>query len=352
MSNDPKTETEVEKIAEKVEKATDSIFDDGEYDDGTKSIIGLEGDGDIFWVIQSFFWGIIKVVAVLGILFLLLWLIWKPSDSDFEMSNISEITKNINIPDLKSTQNDEVKTEPKSNIETENEMPLITIKKEKEKTGFMKMIDGIKGIFSSESSKKETDTTEIPKNKPKPKSIFLSLRSATINSQSVESISFELEKKRISYQEDVFYQSVVWLKNAKNLGEISPKLLRITHPVKRAQKIESALRQADNLFKESRFLQKQLQGEINELLKLGQNANETVGRIEENISKSLQHFSPDELATMLQQKIVIQKTAVEYLSKAKLRNTLLQNIRTFDGLLRKKSVPLLRPAMAVPAKNK
>ncbi len=365
MVDEKNPENETEDVSQSITEAAKSVFDDGEYDGDTKkSIIGLEGDGDFFWVIQSFFWSIIKFVGVFGIMALLLWLIWgSPEEKkDFINNNLPVIQKNIE-PESKNNLPNRTENNSK-NISEEENIPQED--SDKKPTGFQNMIKSIESFFGSNSKKdinknleNKNNTEDNSENNPNQKTEaeilsekFKELKSLPLNKPSVENMAFDLEKNRVSYQEDVFFQSIVWLRKAKNLGEISSDILRIGNPVKRSKKIEEALVQSDVLFKESHFLQRQLQGEINELLKLGKGANDTVGNIEKSISNQLKKFNPTKLATLLQQKISVQKKAVEYLSSAKLRNTLLQNIQTFDGLLRKKSIPLLMPARISPAKKK
>ena len=143
MSNNKKNKNEIEKVAQEVERATASIFDDGEYDEEGNSVIGLEGDGDIFWLIQSFFWSVIKTVSVLGIVFLLLWIIWGgDSSKKIDLKDFSE-TKTT----LKHIEDQSKKLHIKLNLE--------------EKTGFMTMIDSIKHFFSSDKDLEKNPQVDL-----------------------------------------------------------------------------------------------------------------------------------------------------------------------------------------------
>ena len=121
-------------------------------------------------------------------------------------------------------------------------------------------------------------------------------------------------------------------------------MVRQGSPATRSAQVEAILAEADLLFIESANLQAQLQREIDYFLAEGTAANTETERLEGEIATTLQKLDPVNLESLVNQKIDSQKQASLFMSNAKIRDTLLRNIQTFDRLLRQQSIPLLNPA--------
>ncbi len=155
--------------------------------------------------------------------------------------------------------------------------------------------------------------------------------------------AFFLEKARISKQSNIIIDAVIWLKTAKSLGEISTVVLRIQSPETRAQKIEETLVALDKSFEESKKIQGKLRQQGEKALLKFEQENRIIEALNTQIESEIQHLQPQNITTLLSQKIEAQKRAVEFGSQGKLLKTLFLNIQNFDQLLRSLSVPMANP---------
>ena len=315
-SLDPKSSPTLTSKEEVLETPAESLEDSPQDVFGDDA--GLEQDGDIFWDIQRVAWGIIKTVGTLGVLGILIWLIWKPG----------------------ITSPQEVTTEEKIIIE-EPTVPVITTEEptpEEEPSFWSK-------VFKSEDKIEPTQAPPEVVSKPTlPVEPQIQTQESETSNPDPQNIAYQLETDRSFHSGGPLPQAVTWLKEAKNIGEISLEIIRGTGPPVRAQKVEAILKQADRLFTESDQLVVVLQTERQELMARGQEANNQIDRVEAQISAALQQFQAQDLEKLVLEKVRWQTVAANNLSQAKIRDTLLRNVQSFDQLLRQKSIPLLIPA--------
>ncbi len=264
------------------EKTTSVISDNEEIDD---SLI-IENDGDFFWILHRIAWGTIKGLLLIGLIFITIWFIWKDDN------NIAKIE--------------------------------------------------IKNIFPKEEIKNNRDIEDKQSKK------YISGNNISSNTDvktylDIINKAYKINENRIKNTSGILSASILWLGKAKSLGEISMTILRIEEPKIRAQKIESILLEADEALKQSAYLQKVLNTQIQDLLykknKLENNRVKLENEIFENISK----FNPNNINEILEEKIINSKEIAEISEKGQIRELLLKNIKNFDYLLRKKWIPLVRP---------
>ena len=275
----------------------------------------VEEDGDPFWVIQRVFWGILKTGALLAILLFLIWLVWRPTSF---VGNSSE-------PDFEFEPDTDIEV-----IEAENTEPWW------------------KRLFGGEDEKAETlpeeETPITPVTPPVPEEPELEG-----NVKNPTDIAYELETARVLLVRGLIPESVQWLREAKTIGEISMQMLREGSPQRRSAQVEEIIAAADELFIQSVNLRAQLQTEINYFGTEGQAANDRTLLLEAQIAAELQRLNPVSVEGLVAQKIESQQAASFFMSNAKIRDTLLRNILSFDQLLRQRSIPLLNPATEIRA---
>ncbi len=298
-------------VAEKkVSEAVDDVVLDDDF--------LIEEDGDFFWVIQRISWGIIKTLFVLAIISVLIWLVWGG-----KLPFVGNDDNVVTPPALKP-----VIEAPVQNTN------------EEEKSGWFS------GLFGG---KKEASTVNKPKVTPAPTPpavtpAQISQTPTITNRLNLESLAYQLASQNVDRQANSTIEyAALWLRDVKSVGDVSSELLRTSNPLYRAQRIEDTILQAENLLNQSSGLQRQLSEELNIFLNRGQGANEKVGEIDTKISQALAQFEGREVESLLNQKVEQQQIAAENLSRAKVRQTLLQNVQNFDRLLRQKSIPLLQP---------
>ncbi len=300
----------VESTEKEFSRAVDSLVD---IDDDAP----IEADGDIFWTIQQIFWGIIKTVVVLGGILLLLWFIWRPDTSFFENFQISE-----------------------SSIQEET-TPVIVEEEAKDEEGWFSNIFKTKNVEPIEDSSMKTPEEDINQETESPL--------PSIDTDDVTDIAYEIEDDRTQNAGSIISKSLEWLKRAKALGEVSLEVIRIREPQERVRRIEEVLQTADTLFANSITIQQLLISERDELLVQGQAYNQKTAELDLALKSNIAKFQPHTVEPILTQKIESQQLAVFYMQHAKLRDTLLRNVQTFDQLLRQKSIPLLKPATEIRA---
>ena len=287
----PEETTITPEVAEKkVSEAVEDIVEDEDF--------LIEEDGDFFWVIQRIAWGIIKTLFALGIIGVLIWVIWGinlpfGSDNSEQRVEISE----------QKTANKKKKEEP--------------VKKPKEK----------------------------PKTKTEPETLVPAIiESDIVNDLNLERFAYQLAASNINLETgSTIARTTRWLKQVKVVGDISTDILRQTDPANRASRIEATIREAEGLLNESPILQRDISEEFNFFFNLGQQQNEEITTIDQQISQALNQFDGPRVEALLSEKIQVQQSASGNLAQAKVRQTLLQNVQNFDRLLRQKSIPLLRP---------
>ncbi len=282
-------ESKVSSIQKTTEDKTTSVITDEEIDN---SLI-VENDGDIFWTLHRIAWGTIKGALLIGMIFFTVWFIW--SDD--------EISSDINI----------------------------------EKIKFKKDIQNEKGI---KKISKEISDNLVP--------------TRNIETYTIEIVkkAYELDEKRLKNVSGILSASIIWLKKAKSLGEISMTILRIEEPSSRAKKIESTLQAADRALRESAYLQKNLNNQIKVLLYKKNKLEKESLVLENKIFGKISRFNPDNINVILAEKIEKEKEIIEVAEEGKIRETLLKNIQNFDNLLRTKWIPLVRPAEMSGVRNK
>lgn len=280
----------------------------------------IEEDGDPFWVIQRVFWGILKTGALLAILLFLIWLVWRPTsflegqtEPDFEF-----------VPD------------PIEQVEEP--------KDDNSSSWWKRLFDG---------GKEEAVPTVNPKTVPvvitvEPEKTENNNTENSSDKNSVE-IAYELEAARVLLVRGLIPESVQWLREAKTIGDISMQMLRDGTPQRRSARVEEIIAASDELFIQSVNLRTQLQTEIAYFLSEGQAANDQTVLLEQQITATLQQLDPVSIEGLVAQKIKSQQNASYFMSNAKIRDTLLRNIQSFDQLLRQRSIPLLNPATVIRA---
>lgn len=286
-----------------------------EEDDG----LLIEEDGDPFWVIQRVFWGLLKSVGLLALLVFLIWLVWRPS-SFFSGNNEPEFS-----------------VEP-TPIETPVEVPE---EKTPDREGWFQRWFG-----RIEDTKEETQNPVVT---PEPVTPVVPTPNVNVETTDPVEIAYELETARVLLVRGIIPESVQWLREAKTIGDISMQMLRAGSPQTRTLQVEEIIAAADGLFVRSINLQTQLQVERDYFLEEGNKANANTAQLEADIAAALSALDPVPVETLVADKIASQQNASFFMSNAKIRDTLLRNIQTFDRLLRQKSIPLLNPATEIRA---
>lgn len=285
MVNQKKDENQLNKVASIKEATEDQALDVLDED----SLI--EDDGDFFWVLQRVVWGILKGVFLLIAIGFFIWFIWGDSGDIFPSEKeIKKTAKEAEINNFIAVDNDKLS----GSLET------LTIY---EKGNLSMNIDAISMIETA----------------------------------------YRLDERQIVASSSILSESILWLKKAKTLGEISPKVLRIESPRIRAKKIEEVLIEADTILKESVQLKKVLQNQNRALLQKKQVLEAQVKDLDEKIFGKISRFDTRGLEELLDTKIKKQKKLVEYSEKGKIRETLIKNIGSFENLLKQKWIPLIRP---------
>jgi len=274
-----KDENKVSSAQKTTEEKAVSVISDEEEVDD--SLI-IENDGDLFWVLHRIAWGTIKGLILIGMIVITVWFIW----SDDEKSLDTKIQKNIEKVKLPKAKEVIEKNEPKNVVST-----------------------------------------------------------ASVENYTIKIIekAYKLDQNRINKVSGILSASIVWLKKAKSLGEISTLVLRIEDPIPRAKKIESTLQEADKALGESVYLQKQLDIQIKELLSKKNKLQVESLKLDNELFEKIIRFNPNDIDGVLSQKIAKEKEIVEVSEAGKIRETLLKNIQSFDYLLRTKWIPLVLP---------
>lgn len=286
--NEMLTEKEETFPEKEVKKNEEKVKKVANLEDDEDSLI--EEDGDFFWILQRVVWGILKTLVILGFIVGTLWLIWGNKSTLKKTKKIKKPENNIEVP-----------------VEIEEE-DLIDFER-----------------LAQEGSAEELYVFEIAKK------------------------AYEIEKNRIIAQPNILSESVLWLRKAKSLGEISPLILRIQSPSLRAKKIEETLVEAEKLLIESVLLQKKLQQDLVEFEKINKEKNAKIVTLSSQISQEIQELEPQNLNDLLWKKIITQKESVESATQGSIRNSLLKNIQNFDRLLRSKSLPMFNPKAEIRA---
>lgn len=278
----------------------------------------VEEDGDPFWVIQRVFWGILKTGALLALLLFLIWSVWRPT------SFVGE------------------KMKPDFEFEPD---PIVKVEKPEDE----KAESWWKRLFSGEDEGAEPVAKEVEVEIP-PVEVVPTLGTEVISdSKNPVDIAYELETARVLLVRGLIPESVQWLREAKTIGDISMQMLRDGTPQRRSAQVEEIIAASDELFIQSVNLRTQLQTEITYFAGEGQKANDQTLLLEQQIATELQRLNPVPIETLVAQKIDSQQDASYFMSNAKIRDTLLRNIQSFDQLLRQRSIPLLNPATVIRA---
>ena len=218
--------------------------------------------------------------------------------------------------------------------------------------GFWRQVFGL-------SSKQETPTSASDAEPKTPKKTTETVKdiaqtpkvapSVSSNDSTGTDVAYDLEEDRTLLVRGILPEAVKWLREAKTVGEISMSMVREGSPASRSRQVEEILAAADGLFVRSVNLQSQLQNEITYFLEQGTAANTRTEELEADIALSLQQLDPVSVEPLVAQKVLSQQNASYYMSNARIRDTLLRNIQTFDRALRQQSIPLLNPATEIRA---
>lgn len=273
----------------------------------------IEEDGAPFWVIQRVFWGILKTGALLALLLFLIWLVWRPSS-------------------FLGNQEPEFVFEPKP-IE-----PVETPNNADNRSWWQRLFG--RGETEPISPNPNQEPLFVPES---------ANQNQNLGGNEATQIAYELETTRVLLVRGIIPESVQWLREAKTIGDISMQMLRGGTPQARSRQVEEILVAADKLFVQSLNLQIQLQAEMNYFLTEGNAANNRTAQLEQEIAFALQALDPVPVEALVTEKIASQQNASFFMSNAKIRDTLRQNIQTFDRLLRQRSIPLLNPATEIRA---
>lgn len=279
----------------------------------------IEEDGNPFWVIQRLFWGILKTAGLLAMLLFLVWLIWRPSSF------------------LSTTVGPEFSFEPNPVV-----TPVVdeTEKKDSWWNGWFGKGAETPSVPAETGTSATTPVVKVPKGVPN--------LSDNASTDPVD-IAYELETARVLLVRGIIPDSVQWLREAKTIGDISMQMLRQESPQNRSVQVEKILAAADDLFVRSVNLRTQLQNELDYFVEEGNKANAHTAELEQDIAAALTALDPVPVESLVAEKITSQQNASFFMSNAKIRDTLLQNIQTFDRLLRQQSIPLLNPATEIRA---
>lgn len=284
----------------------------------------IEEDGDPFWVIQQVFWGIIKTALLLGLLLFLIWLVWRPGaflGGDDEVDFV---------------------VEPSTPVEE-----LTKVDSGSESPGFWRQVFGLGEKIDSESS--DNNAEALPEKVEETPVAPKTNTTVAVEDETGTQVAYDLEADRTLLVRGILPEAIKWLREAKTVGEISMNMVREGSPSVRSRQVEEILAAADELFVRSFNLQSQLQSEKTYFLEQGNAANAETEALELEIATILQLLDPVRIEPLVAQKIVSQQNASYYMSNAKIRDTLLRNIQTFDRALRQQSIPLLNPATEIRA---
>ncbi len=255
----------------------------------------IEDDGDFFWVLQRVIWGILKGIFTLAIIIFLIWFIWGDFGTTSPLNKTSEKVSKV------------IKHKNIATVEPTNQVPVVY-----------------------EGGQKLSSSSDI---------------------QSMITRSYRLANAEIRSNSGILSESVLWLKKAKSIGEISPTILRIQSPTVRAKKIEEILVTADSILKESTDLKKVLRAQSLQILQKKKILEYEIKALDDKIFEKIRRFSPNDIDLLLNEKIKKKKLLIEYSEQGKIRETLFKNIVNFETLLKQKWIPLIRPTHVKPPKT-
>ena len=279
----------------------------------------IEEDGDPFWVIQRVVWGILKTAALLVFLIFLIWIVWRPSSF------------------LGNDTSQDFVFEPEPPQESQ-------IEEIESKPWWQRLFSGEDTSEVNAPLESEPTVNPVPEPSPTP-----NIPNQNLESTDPVAIAYELETARVLLVRGIIPESVQWLREAKTIGDLSMQMLRQGTPQARSRQVEEILAASDELFIQSINLRSQLQTELNYFLEEGNKANATTAQLEQSIAQALAALDPVPVDSLVADKIASQQNASFFMSNAKIRDTLIRNIQTFDRLLQQRAIPLLNPAMEIRA---
>ena len=276
-------------------------LESAEENESTDSDLLIEEDGDFFWVIQKVIWSIAKTLIILGIMMILIWAVWDKNPFGGEEVPPEGTKKEVL----------EVPAEPINVVK----VPQI----------------------------------EKPVQVQTPTKISSGLRQ---DLTLVADIAAYASAQSPSYSENILERSIIWLNEARILGEFSPEDLALLPLAQRAGRLEAVIGQADLLFQSSFQIRGQLKSELNFHLAQAAQASQEAQNAETQINQNIKAFDSREVTTLLSVKKEAQSREVVHRSEAKIRELLGQNVTNFDRLLRQKTLPILVPSTSLRATPK
>lgn len=297
------------------EKEDISLKDDGDQ------LLTEDSTSSSFGVAQGLVWGFVKTLVLLVFLVGTGWVIWGdglrdnlPHDALDEGKKLAEDALKI-IPD----------------IDQEKERPPDYYSSQQENRNM--------------GDKKSTDESIDDDNLVSVKTEPVVYRDPV----AVVRRSFRLESVRQQniQESDIFAQSVRWLRFAKNIGEISPQILRIQDPSQRAKKIESVLRQSERILSIGEDLKQTLRTllytEQQNIDAYQQKSTELDQRIFEKISTYTEH----DLRALVLAKIAADQKAIQAQVLYQYYESFYKNIENYQRLIRQKQIPLISPGFEI-----
>lgn len=276
-----------------------------------------------FGVVQGFFWGTIKSVVLMLLIVGLVWLIW---GDGWRNDNHSKEPFNEGQKIIEEALN-LIPKNITSEIPSERPPDYYTSQKENQNTTEKKQTGD---VLISEKADQEIYLEPVTYTDP-----TLIIR---------RSFNIEVTRKAAQQSTDIFSQSVRWLKLAKNIGEVSPQILRIQNPKERAQKIESLLVQSEKILISGNRIKESLR---KNLYTNQQNINKYQQKSEvlnQEIFQNIALYREKDLKKLILEKIEIDQRLSQSQNLYKYYESFYKNIENYQRIIRQKQIPLIAPS--------
>lgn len=252
----------------------------------------LETDGDIFWLIQRVLWGILKLVAVLGVIAGIIWLIWgemphKKGDLKSKKTTITKVVEKI-------SKKTEKKTTPKKVKKIiQKDIPVVH-----------------KPVLRSDGNVR-TD-------------------GALVGS----GWNYWLENRRLAEQKNTVSEALLWNKRAGAFFDTPlPKLIAGDSAVVRSRNLDRVVSENYRLMEEALPIRSKLERQVSEFSQKAEREKVEHEKFKAALGKLLKEANPGHFDETWDSMMISEKRSLEYLREMQLRQQLVRSMgRYYLGL--------------------
>ena len=249
-----------------VEQKEEKIPEEGEVVDESGNELLIENDGNVFWIFQKVAWSFLKMALVVGVIGLLIWIIWRPSNNP-----LNKIHNPINVEE--SVKRETKKVVPEKKKESQKKVEKVKASKSKK--------------VKEKLDEKVPTVSALAENYAYKTSLWADW----------------MENMRQAQNAQILSRSLYWAKRAEGFFDLTTAdLLSSEDTVVRAKNIDGTLLKLRGLLEESKGIVMTLDSEQNRASAQSRASEAGMLEADRQLSLSIEVFDGDKAELLLAEK--------------------------------------------------